>query len=66
MIAVAAGGLVVLVALACLIGAVEARSHREAWRRIAADRHDLHRREAELVAAAERGYCPSCRRALGA
>lgn len=65
MIAAAVAGLIVIVALACLIGVVEARSNREAWRRVAAARYDRHRWEAELIAAAERGYCPSCRRALG-
>lgn len=65
---VALGGMSVLIGLALLVGALEGRAQREAWRRIAAERRAIgHTRrellewEAGLIRAAESGNCPRCR-----
>ena len=48
-LAIVLGGLTILVGLAVLIGLVDAHARRAAWRRIAAARRDVQRREHALL-----------------
>jgi hypothetical protein len=51
-------GLGLLIGLAVLIG--QAQAQDAAWRRIAAERRELHEREDELVRSTGRGRCADC------
>ena len=55
-------GALLLVALAVLVGLIDTRAQRRAWRRIAAHRQALRTWEQEIRSLAESGRCTRCQR----
>ena len=53
-------GLALLIALAWLIGKVDADARNGAWRRIASSRRELHEKEQRLVDCLSGARCPDC------
>jgi hypothetical protein len=53
-------GVLLLIALAVIIGKVEANARDGAWQRIADARRDLHEREQNLLACLARPRCTDC------